>query len=239
VSCKANSTLIPLGDVQDDVTEESIMELHSGQKAVLEDNSKKKLVVVGVQWGKTTLAMEMALQRCLGDHARFVRVYERNQMMIQRCREYLYNRMIELNQKFIQEVGHGVFHFANGSVLTIETFPYTDREELIFDDALDRIQNLTIMFTPVGWHLHQAPSTENPTVVLTDECRYPFSKIQAAQRYDGDLNDEWDRYKEWYTREYGIPPSITRSAFNRFNSEPGGEYEQAARCYRMGPTTPM
>ena len=192
------------------------MELHPGQKKVLNDPSSKKLVIVGARWGKTTLAVEMALQRCL-EKKRKIHLYGHDMRMMQVYKTCIYERMEELGLKFEKE-HNGVYFFLNGSQLITDVFPYFD--EIIFDDALDHIGNLTIMLTPLGWKMHNGPTMQNPAALATEDSRGMHSKEFARAMFDGDLEDEYNRFKMWYTLEYKREPDITRTMFNRICSDP-------------------
>lgn len=164
--------------------------LHPGQKKVLEDKSTRKLVIVGARWGKTTLALEMGLERCRSTPGRHVKIFEHNMRIMYNCREYLHQRMIELGDKFLTESPVGFFRFQNGSTLELDIFPHCINEELIFDDAFDHIMDLTIMFTPIGWSLHQAPSTKNPFVGLPAHLKQMYSQEYYEQMFKAALDNK-------------------------------------------------
>lgn len=166
------------------------LKLHDCQKAVLEDKSTRKLVIVGAGWGKTTLALEMGLDRCRSTPGRHVKIFEHNMHMVYQCREYLFRRMIELGDKFLTESPVGFFRFQNGSTLELDIFPYNHNEELIFDDALDMVKDLTIMFTPIGWSLHNGPSTQNPSVDLPARIKNMYSQEYYNQMFEAMMDNK-------------------------------------------------
>ena len=158
------------------------MQLHKGQQKVLDDKSSRKLVIVGARWGKSTLAIEMALRRCQ-EKKRTIRLYEHNRQMVQWCMHYAYEYMERKSQKFTHD-SRGRITFPNGSELFIDTYPIFGDEELIFDDAFDRASAIAIMFTPWGWTKHQAPSTENP-LVNVDEYRKSYDPEYFNSMFKG------------------------------------------------------
>lgn len=194
-----------------------MLELHSGQQKVLNDPSHKKLVIVGRGWGKTTLAIELAIKHCRETPSKVVRLYVHSFMYKPIVEKMIIDRLVEKN--IFLKIFREQIVLSNTSRIIVDILRWPN-EDVIFDDALDTIQDLTIMFTPIGWSLHRGPTMQNPLAAVPDEIRSTYSKEFAEAMFDGDLCDEYDRFKIYYQKEYGMDPPVTRYMFNRICSDP-------------------
>ena len=165
MSRKTNFTLIPLGDVQDDVTEESIMELHPGQHKVVNSPAQKQLVLVGCRWGKTTAAIELAIKRCKDTPSKVVRIYAHDYSWACQMRKMIIDRLRK-EDIFMKTFGDMIV-LTNTSRIIVDVLNWPD-EDVIFDDALSR-HNVVILETASGWEVTTGSSCNNPYITVPEE----------------------------------------------------------------------
>ena len=123
--------------------------------------------------------------RCMTNPKTLVQFYVGSRDRISRTVEAISDRLEDLH--IDHRVGYcQITLTANGSIILINVPVQGD---IIFDDAFDT-RNVTMLFTPVGWTKHQAPSTENPLADIPDDIRRVYSKDFANSIIDGNFKED-------------------------------------------------
>lgn len=195
------------------------MELLPGQQKVVDSFNSRQIVFVGVRWGKTTTAIELAIKKCKETPSKVVRLYANNYNWGREIERRIIKRLQEEN--LLLKTFREYIVLTNTSRIVVDVLPWRN-EDLIFDDAFSRY-NVTIFETPIGWKMTRGPTWDNPYTRVPPESRTHYSKDMEQAMFDGIIEDEWERFKKWSKDTTGEEPKITRSMFNRCISDPFNE----------------